>query len=45
MVIGDWPDIVENWDIIEFHDIFDTKKEGFANVAYIHEMDDQDRFF
>ena len=26
--MGDSSDIVENRNIIEFHDIFDTKKEG-----------------
>ena len=32
LVIGDWPSIVENRDIIEFHDIFDTKKEGLNSI-------------
>ena len=32
MVIIDWPDIVENRNIIEFHDIFDRKNQGFCNM-------------
>ena len=36
MVIGDWPDIVENRDFIELHDIFDTKKEGLSMAEIRH---------
>ena len=36
LFFGDWPDIVENRDIIEFHDIFDTKKEGLRMAEIRH---------
>ena len=32
-ISGDWPDLIENRDVIEFHDIFDMKKEGLKEKS------------
>ena len=36
MISGDWPEFAKNRYIIEFHDIFDTKKDGLRMAEIQH---------